>query len=438
MRRTHVGSAENAISREAILVGVVIVITLLGLLFLSSQRQQVLRQSPSGLDGLAIWLNAQDQNTQGFSGGWRIDTKTLGLNIIPLYDSDLGAVRAAPKSQEELLFQRDENDRVLNVVRQKISAVKTLIVLPKWRSGMRLTGIAHPALLIDQNDTGRLLQDLLGQRAGEIRHVPRPFSDFDYEGADGVRFVARLYVAQVFMGAGCDPIIGTENAMVLAECPIGVPGDNRTVIILSDPDLINNHGLRLGDNAEIARDFLTSHANGKQILIDYSRENWLWKQAENEVRERTWADLLQFFSYPFSVIWAGSFGVMGLVLWRAGVRFGPISGSAQSLSASKLQMIRARSRLLRLTDEDGALLREYTRARLATTATQVFGNTYAHRLGGKTILMRRLDQRDPKLAQNLRALLATINALPSSIPAREAIAYVDKLEQILEQITDDT
>ena len=55
---------------ETLLVLAVVAVIVVALLVLAGQRQQALRASPSGMDGLVNWLRSEDLDAQAFSGGW--------------------------------------------------------------------------------------------------------------------------------------------------------------------------------------------------------------------------------------------------------------------------------------------------------------------------------------------------------------------------------
>jgi hypothetical protein len=302
---------------------------------------------------------------------------------------------------------------------------------------MRLTGRAHPVLLIGGREMSALLDETLpGLDLGRIRHIPAVESRFDYVSTGGRRLGAALYVAQVFEGEGCTPVIGRAGAMVLGRCPMTVGGTEVEVHVLGDPDLFSNHGMRLGDNALIARDLIADLAGEGRVIVDYSRRNWLVEARSHTHPDRTWADLARFFAFPFTLLWVGAGLTLALFIWRGSLRFGPVTGGAAALAASKSVMIGARARLMRLSGQDGAMLKAYAHARVASAAHHVLGP--AHAGEAKPALLRFAERRDPALAARLRDALARIEALPDHLPPEAAIAIVDDLETLLEQLNDDT
>ncbi len=420
---------------EMLFIGIFAVLCLAVLWFFSSQQQQQLRGSATGLDGLQVWLSSEGHDANSFAGGWTIDADTIGLLVMPLYDTDLGEDRVAPQTKEELIFQQDEYDLDRFGIGRRADLVQTMAVLPKWRTGLRLTGLGHPALLVDRTAAQNTLQDVAGVSVGKLRHIPRPFNDFAYTAIDGTRLTARLYVAQVFDGNGCAPIIGDVGEMVLGWCTSGGGAD---ILVLSDPDLFSNHGLRLGDNAMIAADLLPSLAQDGKILIDYSRSVWITEDSQVVARDRTWADLKRFFEFPFSVLWLGGAILMLIVLWRAGLRYGPIGMPQSKLGASKLQAIAARARLMRLTGQDGALLSDYVAARITAVSSAIFGAAYPGAAAKEAAYLKYIARSDPAQAENLSTLLAEIRSLPPQISSTQAITYVNAFERTLEQLAHDT
>ncbi|MEM6589075.1 MAG: hypothetical protein AAF641_11555 [Pseudomonadota bacterium] len=427
--------ARNGPKTETLIFGALVVVGIALLFYLSGQRQQALRTSPIGFDGLQVWLTKSDLPAQNFTGGWVIDPDNVDLLVMPLFDTALDERRKRPETKEELLFQQDEADQRAENLRDKAETLTSLVVLPKWRSGMRLTGLGHPALLVDGQRLEGVLKDLTGEEV-RVGRMPVPFTDFDYVRETGERLRGRLYVAQVIDSPSCEPIIGRRGHMVLGSCQLD--GSDKRVMVLSDPDLFNNHGLRLGDNAEIARAFFATLAGEGQIVIDYSDGNWFVSRSGGTARDRTWTDLLRFFEPPFLAMWLSAGLILALLLWRASAHYGPVVEERSDMSASKQQAIAAQARLLRLTGQDGALLTEYASARLSSMVVRLFGPAQTRYGRDRDLLLRHLGRHDPGAAAALTSVLETIDTLPPGLTARDAINHVDALEDILETITHDT
>ena len=115
-----------------------------------------LDRSAIGFEGLVAWLSKTGAEARTFIGGDRLTRERVGLRVYPLYDVGLGgqSANSAPRADPPPLFYGREVE--LGVVRTKIAALPTLIVLPKWRREVVDRGVVHPKLLIPQELIGRL------------------------------------------------------------------------------------------------------------------------------------------------------------------------------------------------------------------------------------------------------------------------------------------
>lgn len=426
-------------ANRILVIGLVLLLLLGGIWYALSGRQQALRSSPSGLDGLQIWLGSQGVSSWSFLGGWPIDQANIGLLVLPIYDTALDQDRIPPATPEEYLWQTDEYDLSAGVAREKAGKAPTLVVLPKWRSGMRLNQVAHPVLLVPPEGPEAVLRALIANGSPKVKHLQEPMNGFEYRTSDGQRLTAKIYAAQVFESSACEPLIGTADTMLLASCPVrtGKGNEMASVWVLSDPDLINNHGMRLGDNARIALDFMGKEAGDLNVVIDYSNQVWLIDSVKGLHRERTWDDLRRFFEPPFRILWICGAVALALLLWRGAFRYRPIRAGKVMLGAGKMVAVNARARLMRLSGQDGALVGEYAAARLSSEAATVLGNAHGGRYAGADAFIKYVERRHPRHAEDLRDILSEIEKLPAALPASDAIRHIDKLEQILEQIKND-
>jgi len=426
---------ESQIRLDWVIVGVVIALCIGIFLYLSAGRQYVLRESASGFDGLDRWLTSEGHTAQSFTGGWPLDRSTIGLLIQPVYDANPGTKRTPPQSKEDLLTRTDEFDQEMAVILNKARSVPSLVILPKWRSGMRLTGFGHPFLTVPSDNIQDILHEMVGEDVGGIRFARRPFTTYPLTSDTDLN--ARIYAAQTFDGNGCEPLVGERGAMLLGRCPLPWEGAQTHIYILSDPDLLNNHGMTLGDNAWIAAQLLPELAGDDRIIIDYSDRNWLTEPEQAVQRERTWDDLKRLFQPPFRALWIAAGLLLALAIWRGGVRNGPVIDTPLALGTGKRTANRVRARLMRLTDQDGALLSDFIDTRLRAKADETFGNT--HRFTGQPeqAYLQYVRNRHPEIAPRLDQVIDTIRALPPHLKAEEAIPYVDQFELILEQLADD-
>ena len=129
---------------------------------------------------------------------------------------------------------------------------------------------------------------------------------------------------------------------------------------------------------------------------------------------------------------------LALFIWRSWLRYGPVRRDAATATSGKAQALLARGRLMRLCNQDGALLSDYAQARLAATAATLFGPAHARHYAEPKAFLGYVARRHPGLADALEKTLTDIRRLqPRTAPA-EAIRHVDELEALLEQVIHDT
>lgn len=407
-------------------------------LFFTGDRDRPLRQSAIGFDGLVAWLKANGIVAQSVTHGFGIDPDKVGLRIQPLFDTDLNGPRIPPKSEEDLIRQGDEIDLSRAVLLQKIEALPTLVVLPKWRTGMRLSKAAHPDLALGdaRQDDGNRPRGWTSSHigGGAVTYAKQKFQDFRVGDGPGRHLRARLYWPQVIVGSDCAPIIGDADVLVLGECetPEG------RYWILSDPDLLNSHGLALADNAAIAARLLPELADGGAVIVDYSTIPWaaiarkLKEDGETEPDDR---DLPRLLTYPFTLIWVGVSLLLALVLWRALVRTGPIVQAAETAyGASTTAGIGARARLLRLSGEDGNLLRAHLADRQLALAEQMVGRSSVAPEHSLTRIVAVIRQRNPRLAEAYEYAVRDLDRLAPDVPTDTAADALYRFETVYRQV----
>lgn len=402
--------------------------------FGSGERE--LRRSAAGFGGLVEWLQEGGLDAREFSGGGYLVEGKVGLRILPLHDTDLTAARVSPETPEELVLQTAEGDIGQEVVHEKIALLPSLVILPKWRSGVRVLGVAHRDLLIPSGELDRLLGQLPVSGA-TIRRDPGGYGETAVPGG-----AAGLFHAQTVAGArGCEPVLGRAEAMILARCPLPGSGNGHSrrpdhFWLLSDPDLMNNHGLAFGGNAALALEVVAAAAGGGPVVLDLT-DHVATITAEDEAgHERSWQDIARLFGWPFGAVWIAFGALAALVLWRALVRYGPVEGGDDDgpHRASREVSIDAKARLLRLADHDTELLRMHVAARLHGLAAELFG---PHRPAGAeplALVSALLARRAPGLAREL----GEVCRLPQGRPDAQALlARLDRFEDCIVRIRDE-
>jgi len=188
-------------------------------------------------------------------------------------------------------------------------AFQILLVLPKWRGvvdprrpGWLSAAVIHPVERIEG------LLDSLNLNAALVRPEADELGEWDIlEGLE-----PELNAPQLLRSDSLKTIWSCEKGTLLAQWIVD-PNIEETILVLSDPDLISNHGLGLGDNAELAVSVVRSlaGANGA-VIFDETVHGF-------RVTRSLWRG---FFEFPLVLVTVQMTLVAASLLWLAVLRFG--------------------------------------------------------------------------------------------------------------------
>lgn len=382
---------------------VLILLVLVGLAALAlfgMPRDNDFDHSPLGSRGLQVWLEAKGIPVIRSDPHFVRARAEISVRMLFLPISEIET--AAPAGEEKTGDVSPE-DWAYEAVNH---GLPTLIVMPKWRGSVLRDGIAG------QSDLLALpaIQERLNRVELSSKHLSRNAPEFE-EAQVGLKQFQQmkiaLYQAQTFdresLSDDCKEIVGMPSGALLVRCD-----DNPDVYLLSDPDLVTNHGLALADNASFAValfEYLRGVGETRPVYIDTTGAPLDDKKPVDEGRsyERSGSDLKRFFAYPLSAIWGTLFVVVAICFWRGFWRFGPpLKDSSGNIELSKSAAIEATARLLRLSGNDGRMVSQFVLHLLADKAQLLFGPGAGNEAGIDR-LFKRLARRDHAAAQALHS-----------------------------------
>ena len=206
------------------------------------------------------------------------------------------------------------------------------------------------------------------------------------------------------------------------------------VFLLSDPDLMNTHGLARGENLALAQALIERIAADGPVRIDTTDFIFSYlSQAPLPARE--WTDLLRFFSYPYGIAWIGLGALTVLLLWRAGVRFGPARRIFDDrLGAARRTSIAAKAQILRMAGNDRRLFSTHIANRLRRIERALFGGNAPGDPVPRIVTL--LERSDPDLASGFaQAAGAATTPGPELSPA-QLTALLEKFERQADRLFD--
>ena len=429
-----------------ILVGALVLAGLAGLLFLGGGRgDRRLDASAIGIDGLAVWLKAEGLAVERSNPRFRPAWSQLAFRVLPLYDTDLHADPPEAKTPREAYYATTLRNIEAWNLNGRLYDMPAMVILPKWVAGTVGSAMAHDSALIPLAQAGRL--------PGQIGNWPlrliRPEKGFVTEevGQDRVA----LFHPQLFDPASlpgeCGVVIGLPQGVLVAACAFAEDEDREPLYLLSDPDLLNNHGLALADNAAVAgwlfRALTPGAADGgaeaPRIYIDTEAENMVDYYSYDDQRQdydRSGDDFARFFAPPLAGLWAVLAILLGLALWRGARRFGPAQAdAADTPEQSKLAAIATNARLLRIAGHDARMGADLVQANLSDLAQTTFGRTVGAGPQGIARLFAHLSRRDPARTAELQAVATRLADTTHPLSPAELHRQLNAFRRLLETLT---
>jgi hypothetical protein len=422
-------------------------VALVGLLWLFSPNEDAARDrqldaSVMGVEALRTWLPENDIAVVRSHPRLAPLASDLSMAILPLYDTDLLSEEDPPQTKEDYARQQDQRDIYSYDFFAKLEALPTLVVLPKWRTGFATAEVAHASLLIDTADITRIARQAGLARVSILRR-PAAFETASLSPATGqpAQQLA-LFHAQLFdrdtLPSYCAELVGFAYGSLVIRCR--AHGSIAAAHYLSDPDLLNNHGLSVAGNADFVPAMIKGMrpaGNAKAVYLDTS-PYLLLDMGDDDIEAQDYSrdpvDLARFFAYPLSVLWALAGVVLGIAIWRGARRFGPpLRMTEDRPEVTKTAAIDAKARLLRLSGNDGRMAAEFVQARLSDLATQTFGQGIGD--AGTARYFALLERRNPALASDFRRVTASLIDNASTLPPPELYRQLETFRDLLERVT---
>ena len=224
---------------------------------------------------------------------------------IPVLVSRNHSARKAGKSSLLVIAEPPPARGVRHELDDLLTAEVALIVLPKWTGDADAENPRWLANIttLDHTDVEGVLKHLLPD--GRLRRVSGPVAW--RRGPFGV--TPSLPSPQLVESPRLRAIVASDQGVLLGELPYG----GQRVWLLSDPDILSNNGIGLGDNAVLAvRVIEALRTRQGTVIIDETIHGFrlapnMWRAA---------------FEFPFAVPTVLALVALGALMWSATGRFG--------------------------------------------------------------------------------------------------------------------
>ena len=291
----------------------------------------------SGRNGGA---HALSNAATGYSGLVRLAGDTGRHPVIVRAEADL-------KNEDLAVITPDHGYTNLGKIISARGARVTLFVLPKWETAadQQKPGWVQVYGLLPPDDPGKTLAPADPLRVARSKSQREPLVNVDPNIPTDVNFLAPR-VVQTMGGKGLKPLIATRaGGIVLGKVA------HANFYVLSDPDLLNNHGLASEQQAHAALallDYLNS-TDADGILFDVT--------ANGLGRSRS--PLKLALDAPFLAVTLTIFAAMLLAAWQALNRFGPARRRERAIAFGKAALVDNSAALIRKAGREAHLGSRY-------------------------------------------------------------------------------
>lgn len=228
------------------------------------------------------------------------------------------------------------------------AAPRTLVVLPKWYGTAPIGGEwIDDAEMLPAKDVEDVINAL---DIAYMLTIARNGQRTGFRGEDVLKSPTIRHKPQVVdVGTNATPLVSDANGYALLF-------KTENIYVLSDPDVMNNHGLRQAENALFTVALIDKLRNGGPVIIDEVIHGY----AQQPSLLRT------LFRFPLVLATMQVLICALLAIWAAMVRFGPKKAAAPPIAPGKDFLIQNTAALLHYGGHHADALRRYLMQSIAS------------------------------------------------------------------------
>jgi hypothetical protein len=164
---------------------------------------------------------------------------------------------------------------------------------------------------------------------------------------------------QLMSGPGLRAIIGGERGMLLGE----ISERGRRIWVLSDPDVISNHGIAREGNAALAVAIIKRlHDGDGSVVFDETVHGYVAKPS---------SPFMLLFRFPFVVATVQGLIAVALLFWATMARFGAPQSAPPPLSAGRGSLLQNMAKLIEFTGHQPVMVARYVQETVRDVARQL-------------------------------------------------------------------
>ncbi|HLY17395.1 MAG TPA: DUF4350 domain-containing protein [Bryobacteraceae bacterium] len=257
--------------------------------------------------------------------------RLLATLDIPVAVSEAGSGAHLAPGNVLVIGEPRADETTLEEVRAMLTAETVLLVLPKHagKADPKRPNWIGEDQLVPESTVTKLLR--LVDPSGVVLR-PGPAASWASSLGAGTPAIRS---PQVFRSARLQPLLASNAGMLMGERR----EHGRRLIVLSDPDLIENHSLDRGDNAVLAVSMIERLRAGRDGTV-------IFDEFVHGFSPHAFHLLGILFQFPFVLVTIQMGLAVALMAWAATARFGVPATVEPPIAAGKRSLIEAGARLL--------------------------------------------------------------------------------------------
>jgi uncharacterized protein DUF4350 len=298
----------------------------------------------------------------------------LGIDVVKSRYDSLGKLTAGSVL---VIAEPRPSPATERTIRTLLKADTILLILPKWTGepSRRKSGWLGEAELLSRIDAAWVLH-FVAPRADVTRIDQASWTTNMLNTTPSLEAPI-----QIMRGGRLRPIIGDKDGMLLGEISQGngqflllsdplkplqrgaTVTHKRTIWVLSDPDIISNHGFAETGNAALAVAMIKHLLAGSgRVVFDETLHGFTSEPA---------GPLLLLFRFPFVVAAIQGALAIALLLWATLGRFGAPQPAPPAMSAGRLGLLQNIAKLVEFTGHHEVMIRRYVFETVRDVARQL-------------------------------------------------------------------
>jgi hypothetical protein len=277
-----------------------------------------------------------------------------GIGVVKSRSDSVGKLRAG-----DVLIVAEPNIVLPPQQLRSLLAARTVLLVLSKRAGQRSRDRPEwieRVTLLPENSAAPLL-DVAGIKAEIVR---APASSAWSLNEIGPQPMIRAPM-QLITSIRLRPVVAAADGMLVAE----LLTNNRRLVILSDPDIIQNHAIGESENAAFAVALINRlrGRNGK-VVFDETVHGYV---------EQTAAPWILLFEFPFLLATLHGVVAIGLLLWATMGRFGAPLPPPPALASGKYGLIQNTAKLFEFAGYQVVMVQRYVQALVRDVGRQLHG-----------------------------------------------------------------